>query len=135
MAPCGWGHAYLADTGHPGHSGHLALVKEGCGLLACPLREEVVDFVIVTHRAVFAFLDQHRGHKLSIWGMQSKRQRSATHHVMGDSLPASVCSHGKPQRTPGPPSTLPEVIHSIPRPMTLVLGGEWRCLTVQPVQR
>lgn len=66
LAPCGWGHAYLADTGHPGHSGHLALVKEGCGLLARPLREEVVDFVIITHGAVLALSDQHRGHKLSI---------------------------------------------------------------------
>lgn len=68
LAACGWEHAYLADTGHPGHSGHLTLVEEGRSLLSCPLHEEVVDFVIITHRAVLALPDQHRGHKLSVWG-------------------------------------------------------------------
>lgn len=101
LAPCGWEHAYLADTGHPGHSGHLTLVKEGCGLLSCPLHEEVVDFVIITHRAVPALPDQHRGHKLSVWGHRA-RGGDWRPTQNGESFPASVPSHSKLHRTPEP---------------------------------
>lgn len=132
LAPCGWEHAYLADTGYPGHSGHLTFVKEGCGLLSCPLHKEVVDFVIITHRAVLALPDQHRGHKLSVWGHRA-RGGDLRPTQNGESLPASVPSQTT-QDSRAIPHTCPTLfraMHSVPQPTRWEGRGH---LTIQPVQ-
>lgn len=57
---------------HPGHAGHAvttaALSKAACTLLSSALREEVVNFVVVTHGTGLALPHQDGEHKLSICG-------------------------------------------------------------------
>ncbi len=52
----------LADSGNPGH---LSLARVG-NLLLASLREEEVNLVVVTDRAVDALLQQHRAHKICL---------------------------------------------------------------------
>lgn len=55
----------VADLADPGHPGHLGLAGVG-DLLLAPLREEEVNLVIVSDRAVDALLQQHRSDEICL---------------------------------------------------------------------
>lgn len=63
---------HLAHTGHTGHTVAVAALSEAVGALVCgPLREEVVNLVIITHSTGLALPYQDGEHKLSICGVGS----------------------------------------------------------------
>lgn len=60
---------HLAHAGHTGHAvTAAALSKAACTLLSSTFREEVVNFVVITHGTGLALPHQDGKHKLSICG-------------------------------------------------------------------